>query len=108
MNEKTFMDELRSIRSALCNADTVVYAGFAAPQIADKIAELVDLIDEYTGERSYTQQDFRDDVLSLLDFLTSDEVARFSDGRDLQLSMLQAALLNYVDSLDCFYVAQDD
>ena len=108
MDEKTFRDELRYIRNAMRNVDVAVYADFAAPQIAEKMAELADLIDGYVCERNYTQQDFKDDVLSLLDFLTSDEVARFSDGRSLQLSMLQAALLNYVDSLDCFDVAQDD
>ena len=43
-----------------------------------------------------------------MEFLASDEVARFSEGSELQLSMLQTALLNYVDSLNCFDVAQED
>lgn len=106
MDEKTFKDELRLTRSTLRNIDTLAYACLVAPQIADKMAELVDSIDVYLS--GYTQQNFKDDVLALLDFFTSDEVAHFSSGRDLQLSMVQTALLNYVDSLDCFDVAQED
>ena len=66
------------------------------------------MIDGYLNEKDYTQNDFADDVLTVMEFLASDEVARFSEGSDLQLSMLQTALLNYVDSLDCFDVAQED
>lgn len=108
MNEKAFKDELRCIRSYLRNADTAVYAGFADPRIADKMAELADMIDEYVRERDYTQDDFTEDILSIMEFLSGDEVAKFSDGRDLQLLMLQAALVNYANSLDCFDVAQED
>lgn len=108
MDEKTFRDELRGIRYALRNADTAAYADFAAPRIADKMAELAGLIDGYVCERDYSQHDFAEDIISIMEFLASDEVAKFSDGRDLQLSMLQAALVNYADSLDCFDVAQED
>lgn len=107
MNEKAFRDELRCIRSYLRNADTAAYAGFADPRIADKMEELADLIDGYVCERDYTQHDFADDIISIMEFLSSDEVAKFSDGKDLQLLMLQAALVNYADSLDCFDVAQE-
>lgn len=107
MDGKTFMNELRCIRDSLRDSDAAAYAGFVAPRIADKMAELADLIDGYVCERDYTQNDFAEDILSIMEFLSSDEVAKFSDGRDLQLSMLQAALVNYADSLDCFDVAQD-
>ena len=108
MDEKDFRDELRHIRKTLRNVDASAYANFAAPQITDTMAELADLIDGYLGERDYTQQNFMDDILAVMEFLASDEVARFSEGSDLQLSMVQTALLNYVDSLYCFDVAQED
>ena len=108
MDEKDFRDELRFFRNVLLKADSVTYAGFAAPKIADKMEELAGLIDGYLNESDYTQNDFAEDMLSVMEFLASDEVARFSDGSDLQLSMLQTALLNYVDSLNCFDVAQVD
>lgn len=108
MDEKAFRDELRCIRSYLRNADTAAYAGFADPRIADKMEELADLIDDYARKNYYSQHDFAEDILTVMEFLSSDEVAKFSDGRDLQLSMLQAALVNYADSLDCFDVAQED
>lgn len=108
MNEKSFRDELRCIRSYLRNADTAAYADFADPRIADKMEELADLIDGYVCGSDYSQHDFAEDILTLMEFLSSDEVAKYSDGRDLQLLMLQAALVNYADSLDCFDVAQED
>lgn len=108
MDEKAFRDELRCIRSYLRNADTAAYAGFADPRIADKMEELADLIDDYARKNYYSKHDFAEDILTIMEFLSSDEVAKFSDGRDLQLSMLQAALVNYADSLDCFDVAQED
>lgn len=108
MNEKSFRDELRCIRSYLRNADTAAYADFADPRIADKMEELADLIDDYARKNYYSKHDFAEDIITIMEFLSSDEVAKFSDGRDLQLSMLQAALVNYADSLDCFDVAQED
>lgn len=106
MDEKDFKDELRHIRAALRNVDASAYANLAAPQIADKMEELAGLIDGYLGD--YTQQNFKDDILTVMEYLASDEVARFSDGSELQLSMVQTAMLNYVDSLNCFDVAQED
>lgn len=108
MDEKAFKDELRCIRSYLRNDDIVAYAGFADPLIADKMEELADLIDDYARKNYYSKHDFTEDIITIMEFLASDEVAKFSDGKDLQLSMLQAALVNYVDSLDCFDVAQED
>lgn len=108
MNEKAFRDELRCIRSYLRNDDTAAYAGFADPRIADKMAELADLIDGYVCGSDYTQSDFADDMLTVMEFIASDEVERFSEGSELQLSILQTSLLNYVDSLNCFDVAQED
>ena len=108
MDEKTFRDELRHIRKTLRSVDASAYANFAAPQITDKMEELAGLIDGYLNESDYTESDFTSDVIAFMEFLASDEVARFSEGSDLQLSMLQTALLNYVDSLNCFDVAQED
>ena len=70
--------------------------------------EMLRCINGYLNEGDYTQGDFAEDILSVMEFLASDEVARFSEGSELQLSMLQTALLNYVDSLNCFDVAQED
>ena len=108
MHEEIFKEQLRCIRNELRSVDTDFYASLAAAQIAGKMEELAGLIDGYLNESDYTQSDFAEDMLSVMEFLASDEVARFSEGSDLQLSMLQTALLNYVDSLNCFDVAQED
>lgn len=108
MDEEIFKEQLRCIRNELRAVDTDFYASLSAAQIAGKMEELAGLIDGYLNESDYTQDDFADDMLTVMEFLASDEVARFSEGSDLQLSMLQTALLNYVDSLNCFDVAQED
>ena len=106
MDEEVFKEQLRCIRNELRSVDTDFYASLAAAQIAGKMEELAGMIDGYLS--GYTQQSFKDDVLAIMEFLAGDEVARFSEGSELQLSMVQTALLNYVDSLNCFDVAQED
>ncbi len=108
MHEEVFKEMLRCIRNEMRVADGVACEGFAAKQIAEKMEELAGLIDGYLNESDYTQGDFAENILSVMEFLASDEAARFSEGSELQLSMLQTALLNYVDSLNCFEVAQED
>lgn len=108
MGRKTFKDEMRYLRKAMLDPDFYETACLNFPDIAKMMKEFANLMDFALVDRGYSERDYAGDILTIMEFLASDEAEKYSEGSELQLSMLQAALLNYADSLKCFDVAQDD
>lgn len=108
MRDKNFKLELETIRAALTDPALSTHTKYACKDLSDSMRDLVNSIDAYLNHKEYTQGDFAGDILTLMEFLASGEVEEYSKGSELQLELLQAALVNYADSLDCLDVAQDD
>lgn len=108
MRDKEFKFELETLRDALTDKALAEHVSVACPDLYDSMGDLVNSIDAYLNHKEYTREDFAGDILTLIEFLSSDEVEKYSKGSEIQLCALQSCLISYADSLDCFDVAQDD
>ena len=108
MRDKDFRFHLETLIDAVTDPEVIAHASFACPDLVASMRDLASTIDVYLNHKEYTREDFAGDVLTLMEFFSSDEVEKYSKGSEIQLQALLSCLISYADSLDCFDVAQDD